>query len=150
MKYKVDDRITYSELKQLFKEMDKGVDVISASDAFHYSWRTENKDKISIKNSIFITVRKNGRLIGLVRVVTDKAYFYYISDVMVIPEMRGGGIGKELMIKTLEYCKKDGFMKILLSALPNKENWYKQFGFKETMCNHYEIKYKEVEKKIEN
>lgn len=145
----VDDIVTYKELWELFKNMNKTKGIIPAKDIYHYNWRTPKQDKTMLKNSIFFTARNNkNKILGLVRIITDSAYAYYISDVMVIPDMQRKGIGKALMNKILKYCKEDGFMKIFLSVIPGNEKFYKKFGFKKTMCEHLEIKFKEVKKRI--
>jgi ribosomal protein S18 acetylase RimI-like enzyme len=113
---------------------------IPSSAMFHYDWRTEAKDKISLENSTLITIREAGDLIGLLRIVSDKAYDYYITDVMVAPRHQKQGIGKLLMETAVAYCKQGGFIKIFLSTPPNNEEYYKKLGFNKAMCKHLEIK----------
>jgi len=143
--YKINDKISYQELQNLFEEMDsiKG-ELFWARDIFHYSWRTKKQELIALKKSTFITARVDNKLIGLVRLVDDGVFDFYISEVMVIPSLQGKGIGKELMNKTINYCKKVGFIKIFISALPGKETYYQQFGFKPAMSQVLEIKFKDV------
>lgn len=87
-----------------------------------------------------------GRLIGLVRVIGDSTYEYYISEVMVLPEYQRQGIGTDLMNITLNYCKENGFMKIFLTAAPGRESYYKKFGFEKTEYTVMRILNKELEK----
>jgi len=145
IKYIIKDKITYKELQKLFKEMDsiKG-DRFWAHDIFHYSWRTKKQEEIALKKSTFITARINKHLVGLVRLVDDGVYDFYVAEVMVIPSLQGKGIGKELMNKTIDYCKKVGFIKIFISALPGKETYYQKFGFKPAMSQVLEIKFKDI------
>lgn len=145
LKYKIKDKITYNELQIFFKEMDsvKG-ERFYAHDVFHYSWRTKKQEKIALFKSTFLTARKNKKLIGLVRIVDDGAYDFYISEVMVIPKLQGQHIGSKLMKMTIDYCKKIGYIKIFISALPGKESYYKRFGFKPAMSQVMEIKYKDI------
>ncbi len=51
----------------------------------------------TIENSICVGVFLDEALIGFARVVTDKAVFAWIADVMVTEEHRGKGIGKEIV-----------------------------------------------------
>ena len=141
--YNTQDKVSYSELQQLFKEMDatKG-ERFWARDVFHYSWRTKKQELKVLKKSTLITARIDRKLVGLVRLIDDGAYDFYISEVMVIPSLQGRGIGKKLMATCLNYCKKIGFIKIFLSALPGKETYYRQFGFKNAMSQVMEIKFK--------
>ena len=144
--YKIKDKIIYNELQEFFKEMDsvKG-ERFWAHDIFHYSWRTEKQENIILKKSTFITARINKKLVGLVRLVDDGAYDFYIAEVMVIPKLQGRHIGSELMNLTIDYCKKIGFIKIFISALPNKESYYARFGFKPAMSRVMEIKFKDIQ-----
>lgn len=129
-----DEKITYEELKQLFTEMNN-TDEYNASDIFYYNVRNKDKEINAIKHSTYITARQNNKLVGLVRIVGDSTYEYYLSEVMVIPSLQGQEIGTKLMKATLDYCKKDGFMKIFLTAAKGRESYYKKFGFKITDYN---------------
>lgn len=145
IKYIIKDKISYKELQILFKKMDsiKG-ERFWARDVFHYSWRTKKQELIALKKSTLITARLNNKLVGMVRLVDDGVYDFYVAEVMVIPSLQGKGIGKELMNKTINYCKKVGFIKIFISALPGKETYYQQFGFKPAMSQVMEIKFKDT------
>ena len=145
----VKDKINYKELQQLFKEVDsiKG-EILYAHDIFHYNWRTKKQELIVIKNSTYITARENGKLIGLLRLIEDNAYIYYFAEFMVIPRLRNKGIGKHIFKTGINYCKKNGFLKIFLSSIPSKLSFYKKFGFRQAMCTSMEIKFKKCKKEI--
>lgn len=89
----------------------------------------------ALNNAFHITtVRDNGRAIGMIRVLSDGSYANFITDVMVIPEYQGQGIGKELLRRTVEYMKStmqpgETIILYLMSAI-GKEDFYKQFGFR--------------------
>lgn len=89
-----------------------------------------------LKNSSYITVAySDGKVVGTTRVVCDGGYIAIIVDVMVLPEFQGQGIGRELMNNVINYLKgtindKQCLM-INLMAAPNKEGFYKKFGFVE-------------------
>ena len=51
----------------------------------------------TIENSICVGVFQGDTLIGFARVVTDKAVFAWIADVIVAETHRGKGLGKEIM-----------------------------------------------------
>ena len=51
----------------------------------------------TIENSICVGAFANGELIGFARVVTDKAVFAWIADVIVAEAHRGKGLGKEIV-----------------------------------------------------
>ena len=51
----------------------------------------------TIENSICVCIFYEDALIAFGRVVTDKAFFAWIADVVVSPVHRGKGLGKELV-----------------------------------------------------
>lgn len=87
-----------------------------------------------IKHSAYLCVlRKDKKVIGLARVITDYGYVVYIADVIVRPDFQGQGLGRELMNKVMAFIKgmlKPGYrMMISLMAAEGKEEFYKKFGF---------------------
>ena len=51
-----------------------------------------------LKHSAHLVVfRKDGKVIGLARVLTDFGYVVYIADVIVHPDFQGQGLGRALM-----------------------------------------------------
>ena len=91
--------------------------------------------KKSLKNShIVLSAYEDNKAIGMVRLVSDKATHGLLSDVIVLPEYQGKGIGKSLMEELSNRIQtfvnnKDQF---LLELVPTKgyEEFYKKCGFK--------------------
>jgi predicted GNAT family N-acyltransferase len=145
-----DEKITYDELKVLFKEMDN-TDEYDAAEIFYYNVRNKERETNAIKHSTYITARReeDNKLVGMVRIIGDSTYEYYISEVMVIPSLQGQGVGTKLMKATLDYCKKGGFMTIFLTAAKGRESYYRRFGFKITDYNVMRVLPKELENEKE-
>lgn len=147
-----DKQITNKEIETL---LDK-VESKHEEDLFYTSIRTSKKEVEAIKHSTFITARKISyirhagglnslnQLIGLIRIIGDSTYEYYITEVMVLPTCQGQGIGTILMKLALTYCKENGFMKIFLTAAPGREDFYKRFGFEKTKYTVMRILNKEI------
>lgn len=133
--YSFDDSVSLDELKSLMQKMtedDSGT--FPAEAIFHYAIRSDVKEGKALNYGINVTARsEEGQLIGYLRIVSDRAYIHYIVDVMVLPEHQGVRIGSELVNCALEALKESGFIKIILTAIPGKEDFYKRMGFKETM-----------------
>jgi predicted N-acetyltransferase YhbS len=51
----------------------------------------------------------------------------YICDIAVLPSHQGTGLGKQLVTYFIEASR--GHKKIILYAVPGKEDFYKKFGF---------------------
>jgi len=68
--------------------------------------------------------------------VTSISYGHagWIGNLIVIPEYRNRGIGKELMVKAMNYLKKKGVKTIKLDAELRAVSLYRRLGF-EQQCN---------------
>jgi GNAT superfamily N-acetyltransferase len=91
----------------------------------------------TVKNALFIiTAIIDKKIVGLTRVSGDGGYTILITDVIVIPEYQGKGIGKKLMEKAMDYIRNDFLQKgqtvfINLMAAKGRELFYKKYGFEE-------------------
>lgn len=128
-----DNSVTYEEIFGLLDEMDKFKgDRFPARNVFHRDLRNKDLEQKSLDNTISITARnEHGELVGFLKLLTDHSYMFYILDVMVDPKYRNRGIGRKLVNEAIKYGKENGFIKIFLTSLPDKEEYYKSFGFKE-------------------
>jgi predicted N-acetyltransferase YhbS len=79
-----------------------------------------------------VCLRDEGRLVGLARVVGDGVLYFYISDVIVRPELRGGGYGVQLMEAVMEYLRGAAHRGAMIVVVPlqGRETFYERFGFK--------------------
>ena len=84
----------------------------------------------SIANSLCFGGYISGRQVAFGRVVTDYAVFGYLSDIFVIPEFRGQGIGRRLVRAMLEHPDVAG-LKVVLLRTRDAHGVYRPFGFKE-------------------
>lgn len=73
-------------------------------------------------------VYDGGRLVGAGRVLADGADCAYICDIAVLPSHQGTGLGKRIVGRLVE--RSAGHKKIILYAVPGREAFYKQFGFR--------------------
>lgn len=86
------------------------------------------------KNSVCIlTALADGKEVGMSRLVGDGGYQFFVSDVIVMPEYQGMGIGKQMLTLLMEYAKSvssegETIMMNLMSA-KNKEGFYEKLGF---------------------
>lgn len=109
-----------------YKEMRRAVNFMVLSDRIATN---------ALQNAFHITtVRDNGRAVGMIRVLSDSDYANFITDVMVIPEYQGQGIGTEMMRRTVNFMKStmqpgETIVLYLMSAI-GKEDFYKRFGFR--------------------
>jgi predicted GNAT family N-acyltransferase len=78
-----------------------------------------------------VCLRAEDRLVGLARVVGDGVLYFYIADVIVHPELRGGGYGTTLMRAILGYFARAAKPEATIVVVPLKgrEKFYEGFGF---------------------
>ena len=98
-------------------------------------WESISKEQYAngCANSICVTARDNGNLVGFARSITDKGMMSFIVDVMVDPDEQKKGIGSHL-VKMLMDAHKEwlsegdiGYISVL--STPGKESFYKKMGF---------------------
>jgi len=85
------------------------------------------------ENTAFmVCARDDKKAVGMARVITDYGYVVYISDMIVMPEYQGKGIGKEIMLRVMAYINENieqGQGKYIgLHASKGKEKFYEKFG----------------------
>jgi len=74
--------------------------------------------------------KKTKQTIGMGRIISDKVSDAYIQDLVILPEYRNKGYGKQLVKTLLEHCKSQNLHWIGLIAEPNQDEFYKKIGFK--------------------
>ncbi len=88
----------------------------------------------ALRNTVYsICAYDDNRIIGFGRLIGDSAMFFYIQDVMVLPEYQGKQIGtgimKHLLSKVNEFKKDNSDIRTYLGASKGKDAFYKKFGF---------------------
>ncbi|KPB06298.1 GNAT family N-acetyltransferase [Bacillus sp. CHD6a] len=102
------------------------------SNTYWASNRTEQTIEKSIKNSLSFGLYESGKQIGFARVVTDKAVFSWIMDVVIDDSYRGKGLGQWLMNCIFEHLEiKDTAFAL---ATTDAQNFYKKLGFQDNQC----------------
>lgn len=81
-----------------------------------------------------ICVIQAGRIIGMGRIIGDGGCFFQIVDIVVEPDHRGQGLGKEimgaLMARLNSHAPKSAFVSLMADVPADK--LYAQFGFRPT------------------
>jgi aralkylamine N-acetyltransferase len=78
----------------------------------------------------FVVAREpDGRIVGMGRALSDGVSDAYIQDVVVLRELRGRGIGAEIVRRLAARCVEAGLAWIGLIAEPNTQEFYVPLGF---------------------
>ena len=94
----------------------------------------------TINHALFTAcLRDENRLLGLARTVGDGVLYFYISDVIVRPELRGSGYGMLLMNALMRYLTKAAHPGAMIVVVPleGRQTFYERFGFKRCPVGHF-------------
>ncbi|WP_313346564.1 GNAT family N-acetyltransferase [Sedimentibacter sp.] len=111
---------------------------------FHsVGWDPPEVDQVAIAldNSICtFSLYEGSELIGMARILGDKAMSFYIKDFVILPEKQNKGNGKLLMntiIATIKNKLSNGYkVSIELISSKGKEEFYEKFGFEKRPCDY--------------
>jgi ribosomal protein S18 acetylase RimI-like enzyme len=80
---------------------------------------------------VVLALNDESNVVGLVRVISDHIYSAYVAHLEVLPDYKGLGIGKELMVRIKEQLRQ--FYIIDLCCDDNVVEFYDKLGFRH--CN---------------
>lgn len=82
----------------------------------------------AIEHSLCFGILSDDTLVGLARVVTDRATFAYLTDVVIEPSLRGHGLAHRLMEEILGHPDLQGLRRFALIT-SDAMRLYEDFGF---------------------
>lgn len=78
-----------------------------------------------------VVLERDGEAVGCGRVVGDGGIYFYVQDVIVVPELRGQGWGARIMDAVMRYL--EGTVRpgsfVGLMAAKDAEGLYRRYGF---------------------
>jgi ribosomal protein S18 acetylase RimI-like enzyme len=91
--------------------------------------------EVGLKGTVFsCVVVKAGAAVGMGRVIGDGGCFFQITDIAVLPEHQGRGLGKRIMATLMEHVQNSlpatAYVSLIADVPANK--LYELYGFKET------------------
>jgi GNAT superfamily N-acetyltransferase len=90
--------------------------------------------EIGLRNALFsVCVVYQDQVIGCGRVVGDGGIYFYIQDVIVLPEFQGKGIGKCIMAAIIGYLEAHAHPNAFVGLMAAKgaSKFYEPYGFAE-------------------
>ncbi len=80
-----------------------------------------------------VSAVKDGKLIGMGRLVGDGAMYWYLQEIIILPEYQGLGIGTMIVDYLVDYAVKNSstgkFTTIGGVSAKGKEGFYQKLGF---------------------
>lgn len=115
---------------------------LSAEDFIHLKVATGFMDRPleqvekALANGLFrVSAISNGEVVGMGRLVGDGAMYWYLQEIIVLPEYQGKGIGKAIVNRLLDYIQNTAIrgtkISVGLTAVKGKEPFYEKFGLVE-------------------
>lgn len=101
-------------------------------DSYRAPTRTREVIVASFRNSLAFGVYRGAETVAVARVVTDRAVFSWLCDVVVRQDLRGQGLGKWLVECVLEHPAVRGTKMWL--ATRDAHELYGRFGFTRAEC----------------
>ena len=97
------------------------------SDGLETSDMIKNYNIPFINSTLVISAWENERLIGAVRILSDKMFRSIIYDLIVLPDFQNKGIGKELVRRCIEHFPNSEW---LVQTTEKISSYYEKNGFK--------------------
>ncbi len=76
-----------------------------------------------------VCARRGDQIAGAGLVLSDGVLHALIVDVILLPEMRGRGIGMEIMRRLIARCRSAGVLQVQLFSARGKRAFYERLGF---------------------
>jgi GNAT superfamily N-acetyltransferase len=107
------------------------VDLYAAVGWAAYANDPETLERALQGSSRVVTARRDGRLVGLTRVVSDEATIAYVQDILVRPEEQRGGLGRRMVTEALAPFASVRQKVLLTDDEPGQRAFYESLGFAE-------------------
>lgn len=110
--------------------------------------KTEEAAKAGLKNSLcsvlVVDPEYGNAHIGMGRVIGDGGCHCQVTDICVLPEYQGKGLGKAIMEKLMEFIENELPASCYISLIADGDAsfLYEKFGFKDTMPESKGMYYK--------
>lgn len=107
--------------------------------------KTKEAAEMAVNNSWFgVHITLDGKTVGMGRFIGDGGCSFCITDIAVLPEHQGQGLGKIIMEGLMNHYKesgpRDGYLTLIADG--NAKYLYEKYGFEETAPYAVGMKYK--------
>ena len=102
-------------------------------EAVHFRKLSRDQARRGLDNSLYTLAYKDGKAVGMGRIVGDGAIICYVQDLIIRPEVQGEGIGGLILESLKSFVTNTGFegttMMFDLMCAKGREPFYKKHGF---------------------
>lgn len=97
----------------------------------------EQVERALAKSLFDVVATVDNEVIGMGRLVGDGEMYWYLQEIIVLPEFQGMGIGTSIVNYLLNYISEHTepgtFTSIGLTAAQGKDSFYERFGFSKSL-----------------
>jgi len=124
--------ITYNDTKKDLsaEQIHRLFVAVGWSDGLETPEMLKNYNIPFINSALVISAWDDGRLVGAVRVLSDKMFRCVIYDLLVLPEYQNSGIGKELVRRCIGHYPNSEW---LVGCDRKNIGFYKKLGFSDIL-----------------
>jgi GNAT superfamily N-acetyltransferase len=101
------------------------------------SWTVDPKaqwEKSLSRSLLTVVATRDEEIIAMGILLGDAAIYWFITDVFVLTEYQGKGIGSEIVRRLLQHIEKNSIsgteISVCLMCAKGKEGFYEKFGFR--------------------
>ena len=108
------------------------VELYKAGGWWKKSWNSSGI-KTLIESSFAFAVavdRSSGKAVGMGRLISEGVSDAYIQDLVVLPNYRSRGVGRQIVAALVDYCLSQNISWIGLIAEPGNEDFFRDMGFR--------------------
>jgi predicted N-acetyltransferase YhbS len=101
--------------------------------AVGWSEMTDEAVAVGLPNALYsVVLELDGEAVGCARIVGDGGLYFYLQDVIVLPELQGRGQGARLMDALMAYLERSATPSAFvgLMAAVGAEPFYERYGFR--------------------
>ena len=114
-----------------YKELDAGIFIRFVNEIWPGDY-DEMKTGSALSKTMNITAWDGGKLVGCLRVLSDGYYFGTITEMLVLPEYQGQGIGSRL----LKLAGENTPTMLYFGAQPGLETFYEKNGCSRSLTSY--------------
>lgn len=90
--------------------------------------------QIGLRNSLYsVCMIHDDEIVGCGRVVGDGSIYFYIQDIIILPELQKTGLGKRIMDAVMKYINSHAPQNAFIGLMAAKgvSKFYEKYGFSE-------------------
>jgi GNAT superfamily N-acetyltransferase len=106
--------------------------------------KSEEAARRGLPNTLYgVSLLRDGEVVGMGRIIGDGGCFFIVSDIVVVPELQGRGLGRRIMVALDDWLRANvpESAYVNLVADGDAKHLYAKFGFVDTAPHSINMEY---------